>query len=154
VRECDDKLRRRLKFVDAAAREQITRCLELVTYDVPENRPGIVLPIFDDLNTALPGAPMAFIVQDRFSVIDDTSRLTFAGGVPEPIRAEINAYFENRPFRSFGSIQMFGPAGTLGVVNVEAAVQYVLGHTEEERRQLIRYLLPFCSVLSSVYSNS
>jgi hypothetical protein len=54
------------------------------------------------------------------------------------------------PFRSFGSVQMIGPAGTLGIVNVEASVPRVLGATEEERRQLIAYVLPFCAALAIV----
>jgi len=41
----------------------------------------------------------------------------------------------------------------VGVINVEARVTQVFGQTADERRQLIRYLLPFCVALANVYSN-
>lgn len=69
------------------------RCLELITYDVPQNQPGIVLPIGDALDRALPGAPTAFLHPDRFAVIDNTQEVTFAQGVPEPARNEVRQYF-------------------------------------------------------------
>lgn len=153
MRPCDDALRARLRFIVAANRAQIARCLELITYDVPENQPGIVLPIADDLDTALPGAPTAFLHPDRFAVIDDTLQVAFAPGVPQAVQTEINAYFKGKVFRSFGSIQMVGRAGTIGVVNLEASIKQVFGQSDDERRQLIRYLLPFCAALAIVYSH-
>ena len=155
VRECDDKLRQRLRFIGDAKPARITRCLELITYDVPQNEPGIILPISENLNTALPGAPTAFLNPDRFAVMDDTLQIAYAQGVSEQIRTEIDEYFRHRAFRNFGSIQILGPnASTLGVINVESRITHVFGRTEDERRNLIHYLLPFCAALAIVYSNA
>jgi hypothetical protein len=150
-RDCDDQLRQRLRFVDAGTRARTTQCLELITYEVQGPQPDIVLPISNDLNTALPGAPIAFL--DRSAAIDDTWQIAFAPGVPEQVRTEVNTYFRQSAFRSFGSIQMPGRAGAVGVINVEARVTQVFGQTADERRQLIRYLLPFFVALANVYSN-
>lgn len=87
-RDCDDQLRQRLRFVDAGTRARTTQCLELITYEVQGPQPDIVLPISNDLNTALPGAPIAFL--DRSAAIDDTWQIAFAPGVPEQVRTEVN----------------------------------------------------------------
>lgn len=151
-KDCNEDLRKRMKFVDAAARAEVARCLELVTYDIAEDPPGIVLPVSDDPNTVLPGAPAALL--NRVAVIDDTLEIKYAQGVPQPIRDEIDTYFRQKTFRSFGSIQINGANGVLGVVNLEATVPSVFGQNDEERRQVVRYLLPLCAALAIVFPHS
>jgi len=153
---CDDQLRQRLVFV-GANRAQVTRCLELISYDSIEDEPGIVIPLPDAMAgagaRALPGAPMAFLHPDRYAIIDDTLQIEFATAIPQDIRAEIRAYLEQKTFRSFGSIQVPGSAGILGVINLEARVPQVFGRTDDEKRKVISYLLPFCAALAIVFPN-
>jgi len=151
-KDCNEDLRRRMRFVDPAARAEVARCLELVAYDIAEDPPGIVLPVSDDQSTVLPGAPTALL--NRFAVIDDTSQITYAEGVPQSIRDQIGSYFRQKAFRSFGSIQINGTAGVLGVVNLEAAVPSVFGQNDDERRQVVRYLLPLCAALAIVFPHA
>ena len=150
-RDCDAQLRERMLFVSATDRAQAVHCLELSRMTSLRIQTGIVLPLSNDLNKVLPGAPTAFLHPDRFAVIDNTRQIPFGQGVPEQIQTEINTYFNQRGFRSFGSIQMIGRGATIGVVNIEATIAQVFGQTEDERRQLIQNLLPFCSALAIVY---
>jgi hypothetical protein len=66
---------------------------------------------------------------------------------------EINAYFSERLFKSFGSIRIIGEGGhTLGVVNLECRTTHVFGGTPQEKQRISKYQLPFCAALSIVLS--
>lgn len=155
-RVCDDPLRQRLMFV-GSTRAQVTRCLELVAYDEIEDEPGIVLPLPDAaqgaLAKALPGAPTAFLHPNRYAIIDDTAQIQYQPLVPQDVQAEIRAYLDVKPFRSFGCIQIVGAGVILGVVTVEARMTEVFGRSEEEKRKIISLLLPFCGALAIVFAN-
>jgi hypothetical protein len=148
---CDDLLRARLAFAGQSA-ATVAHCLELITYDEVEAEPGIVLPLPKRIQDALPGAPTAFF--NRYAIVDDTSQLAFPSGIPQEIQAEIEQYFQGTAFRSFGSIRISGRGEVLGVINVEANVPHVFGKSEDEKRQMISFLLPFCEALAIVVSNA
>ena len=86
----------------------MTRCLRLVAFDVDENQPEIVLPLANGLAETLPGAPTAVYHPDGIDVIDDISQIAFRPAIPQQVRNEINKYFQERLFRSFGSIRVVG----------------------------------------------
>lgn len=154
---CDDQLRARLLFA-GTDRNQIANCLVLIAYDVDDNEPGIVLPVPNPepgaIETALPGAPTAFLHPDGHVEVDDTSQITFAAHIPDPIRSEVNTYFAQRIFKSFGCIRIIGGGRTIGVLNVEARLTNVFGNTEIEKRKIVRYLLPFCAALGIVLADT
>lgn len=151
AKPCDDSLRARLRFV-GNDRAQIQRCLDLITYDNEDDTTTIVLPIADSLNAALRGAPKAFVHPDGVDVIDDTLNIEHAAAVPAGIQSEINAYFKDHLFRSFGSVKVIGSGTTLGVVNVEARINQLFGKSPDEQRRIAEYLLPFCTALGVVFS--
>lgn len=158
LRRCDEALRRRLSFA-GSSRAGVNRCLELIVYDSHEDAPGIVLPLpdagVDALWGALPGAPTAFVDSTRrHAIIDDTSNIEFAQRVPDDIRTEIKQFLKKSLFRSFGSIQIVGRDGALGVVTVEARICHVFGNSDEEKRRVIMNLMPFCATLAIVFANA
>ena len=149
---CDDALRKVLLFV-GQSRPRMTSCLKLVAFDTEEAQPSIVLPLSGTLNDALPGAPTAFLHQDGIDVVDDTSTIVYRPAVPHQIREEINAYFKDNPFRSFGSVRIIAGGTTVGVVTVDARITHVFGQSAEEHQRIAEYLLPFCTTLGVVFSH-
>ena len=152
VRDVDDRLRNKLIFV-GQLRSQVSKCLELITYDTDEAQPSIALPIADTLELTLPGATTALSDHDGVVVVNDTSKITFRAELPTQIRNEITAYFKSSPIRSFGCVRIIGGGKIVGVVNIDARVTNVFGQSEEEQKRIAEYLLPFCATLGVVFSH-
>jgi hypothetical protein len=143
---CDDLYRAELVFV-GEDRNRVINCLKLITYDTDEAQPTIVLPLSDTLNNALPGAPTAFLHPDGIDVIDDTSKITYRPAVSLQLQSDITAYFNENPFKSFGSVRIIAGGATVGVVNVDARVTHVFGQSADEHKRIAEYLLPFCTTV-------
>jgi len=144
---CDGERMAQLRFL--ADGKTVQYCLELVAYHNEEAR-DTVLPIPDDRKTesALPGAPTAFVGNVPV-VVDDTNQIEFPTNLTPSQIASMRNYLKAKRavFKSFASLCIVGRGRVLGVVNVDCSEEYVFGHTEAEKTEVIRYLLPFCTAL-------
>ena len=153
ARDCTPETRRKLHFAESP--DAVERCLELVVYEDNERREFFLpLPPESDSDAALPGAPFAFLSEAPV-IVDDTSKIKIGSKVPEKIQREMNSYFSSalRSFRSFASLKLIGAGSPIGVVNVESADPFVFGETEDDKRRMGEYLLPFCSVFGILFSS-
>jgi hypothetical protein len=151
ARPCEGRLRESLLFV-GEGRATVSHCLHLVTYDTDESQSAIAIPLPDSLTKALPGAPTACLSDDGIDVIDDTAKIAYRPAVPRAIQAEIDTYFTQSHFKSFGSVRIIAAGVPLGVVNVDARTTNVFGQTPDEKQRIAEYLIPFCATLGVVFS--
>ena len=152
VRDCTPENRGELHFAEDPG--AVKQFLELVVYENTERGKFFLpLPPGSDSEAALPGAPFAFLSEAPV-IVDDTSKIEIANKVPEKVRQNIDSYFSSkqRSFKSFASLRVIGAGSPIGVVNVESADPFVFGETEDDKRRMSEYLLPFCSVFGILFS--
>jgi hypothetical protein len=142
----------RLRFsVKGAALEN---CLVLVTYDSDGGSKDIVLPLPREgsADVVLPGAPAA-LVGELPTIVDDTSKMLFPADLPHEIKEEMQKYFESKrgSFKSFASLRVVGGGRPIAVVNVDCTEENIFGEDESDKKEIVEYLLPFCSALGILY---
>jgi hypothetical protein len=153
LKECTEEDRERLLFV-GDKRNTIKRCLVPVAYDVNENRAPIAIPVPDNPNEALFGAPKALIHPDGIAIVDDSSDIAVETGLSMEVRQEVVDYFKTKLFRSFASLRIIGRGKPIGVVNIDARIPRVFGNTDDEKKRLAHYLLPFCAAIGNIYTKT
>ena len=125
-------------------------CLELVTYDNDNGSKDVVLPLPSggSANLVLPGAPAALIGELPI-IIDDTSKISFPSGLADEVKVEMEKYFESKrkSFKSFASLRVVGGGRPIAVVNVDCTEENIFGEDEKDKKEIVEYLLPFCSAL-------
>jgi hypothetical protein len=128
--------------------------LALAEYGQDRGRENFVLPVENKNNrgaikSCLPGAPLAFLMNDT-AIVDDVAKIRYSKGIPAETIDEISTYFEGKNFRSFGSLNIAGAGKQLGVVNVESNQTHVFGRTQKQKKEITSFLHPFCSLLAFV----
>jgi hypothetical protein len=150
LKPCTPEMRTQLRF--AAQGVQIHECLELVTHHNDDVR-DVILPIPPGRRreSALPGAPLAFVANGPV-VVDDTNSVPLPAGLTESQKTEIKDYFAARRgvFKSFASLCIVGGGRALGVVNVDCSEEFVFGRDPAQKEEVISYLLPFCTALGNI----
>jgi hypothetical protein len=140
----DESIRKKFQFVDSETRN-CDECLVLVTYD-DGRHDDLVLPVANESEALLPGAPTAFRKRVP-EIIQDTKKIDFSPKLTSKTRAAEKKYFAEQGFRSFASLCIFAEGEVLGVLNVESDFVNVFGESPEQQKRLTNYLLPFCSAL-------
>lgn len=146
--DCSDELKQKLQF--APSPQQVDRCLELVAYDNDEIQRKLVLPLpkSGDVGDALPGAPTA-LLGDTPVIIDNTHNIDYPRSIAPKAKEAMQAYLASKEsrFKSFASLRVVGAGEPIAVVNIECSELHVFGADEGEKKEIVEYLFPFCSIL-------
>lgn len=145
---CSDELKQKLQF--APPPQQVEQCLQLVAYDSEEMKRELVLPLpkSGDVGDALPGAPAA-LLGDIPVIVDNTHNIDYPKSIAPKAKEAMQAYFASKEarFKSFASLRVIGAGEAIAVVNIECSETHVFGMDEAEKKELVEYLFPFCSIL-------
>jgi hypothetical protein len=94
------------------------------------------------------GAPEAF--ETGRATYTDKRNLKFGNRIPKEIRSTVRNYLGPQPFRTFVSIPIDHPNGTVGILNIESTEIYILGEDEDVMNSVIKCLYPYCALLGQL----
>lgn len=94
------------------------------------------------------GAPDAYVRGRPIYV--DTNLPEFASGIPRDKQATIRRYLNEAPFETFVSIPIVHSSGTIGIVNIESNLPYVLGESDAVLNLALGCVAPYCSLLGQL----
>jgi hypothetical protein len=157
--------KRKIRFSQQGQESRYWGYLEILEYATESpNNDFLVLPVenltdHSSQQRSLPGAPLAFLLNDTI-VVDDVNAVKYSRHFPRALQKELKDYFRNRPFKSFGCINLIrtstgdsGPNQTrLGILVVESSHLYVFGKTKEEKQRVVAMLHPYLLLLSRLIS--
>lgn len=125
----------------------------------PPKMPGpgeLALPVYDPddpekARRELPGAPLAVAIEDGYHIVPDTRLLDLSNQDPD-VKNRMESYFEEHraELRSFASVRIDYPGGTLGVVNIQSSEPDLCGTTEYVQRTVVDMIRPFATYLAQL----
>ena len=86
-------------------------------------------------------------------IVDNTHDMEYPKSISPEVKAAMQAYFVSKEasFKSFASLRVIGAGAAIAVVNVECSQTHVFGTDEEDKKGLVEYLFPFCSILGILF---
>ena len=155
MEQITDEQRRRLKFHSWGDPRRYTHILDLRYYD--SGRPLVALALaaqdrgIDGANKwSLPGAPQAFLFQNKVVVVD-VSDVRFPIELPAEIQTEIQQFLSSQGFRIFVSYPMTAGDCVNGVINIESNHDSIASADESVVEEFGRVLQPFGLLLGSLH---
>ena len=100
------------------------------------------------IDEVLLGAPDAYMRQQPVYV--ETRHLEFARRIPRGIQSAVRKYFGQASFVSFVSIPIVHETGTIGILNLESNLPFIVGESDAVLNQALDCLSPYCSLLGQL----
>jgi hypothetical protein len=131
-------------------KQQWTHLLVLRRYTgrMPSYPFALALSAQAPMDEVLLGAPEAYIRQQPMYV--EKRRLEFGRRVPRGIQTAVRRYMDTVPFATFVSIPIVHGTGTIGMVNIESNLPYILGESDAVLNLALDCVAPYCSLLGQL----
>lgn len=124
----------------------------LVLRRYPGRMPSVPFALAIDANSpideVLLGAPDAYAREQPIYV--ETRRLEFARRIPRGIQTAVRRHFGSATSATFVSIPIVHGTGTIGMVNIESNLPYLLGESDAVLNMALDCVAPYCSLLGQL----
>lgn len=131
-------------------RDQWTHLLVLRRYTgrMPPYSFALALAAGAPMDEVLLGAPEAYVRGQPVYV--ETRHLEFARRIPRAIQVAVRRYLGGLPFVAFVSIPIVHGTGTIGIVNIESNLPFLLGESDAVLNLALDCVAPYCSLLGQL----